>query len=327
MAVITVLLMAPFLINCASVRYDRMSYDELAEIDKDTGDKKKERDNFGIPFYEGRPYLLVVNSTDAKGKATRTVSVVSLPDLSKPHRAYIQRGFGKAELTVNLSNGVLTSTTAKGEEPLAALITSAAGAAVVPATITNTRAQAELAKAQAAQAGGLVQFDAARILQACLNDPTHNIVTGPWVRQLESVINRINAAQIVDVKRRKKLIDKMEKWNREVCISDALNFTALPNALAIMQVNEFQLALRPFNSQLKNFVTELGKIKSGEGCEDTTPGDCQILRAALAGISILTKELEAYLPMQEKVIPPFELFKIVYDNKGILTGLKRVHPQ
>jgi hypothetical protein len=304
-----------FLAGCMSVRYDRMTPATA---------KAKGSENYGVPFYEGRPYLLVVNGFDAKGKPSRTVSVITLPDHSKPYRAYIDGWLGKAALTVNLSNGVLTSTTASGEESFSGLLTAAAGAAVVPANIANTNAQAALTRAQTkttlAELQGIVERD-----DDCLAKPATNW----WYSEMMRIKGRILSARTADLDHEtKKVADKLADWNKRVCASLALNFKAEPNAHSLRQIEEFQKALKPFITELGGFEKDIANIAERNGCKsEKVDSSCQPLQAATSSLSLLAADMKKFLPVEPATLPPFELYEFEYDEtNGAFKGLKKRYP-
>src|SRR5687768_13568288 len=61
----------------------------------------------GIKYYTAKPYLLVAR-TGNKDKPVE-VSVVYLPDMKNPVYASPRSGLGSSNLTLSLSNGMLTA--------------------------------------------------------------------------------------------------------------------------------------------------------------------------------------------------------------------------
>lgn len=59
----------------------------------------------GVKLYYVKPYLLVTQTDQNK----MDVSIQYLPDLSKPIYAKLKSGYGSADLSLALSNGVLTN--------------------------------------------------------------------------------------------------------------------------------------------------------------------------------------------------------------------------
>jgi hypothetical protein len=318
-----------FVAGCAGVKYERLTQAELQVIDSAAG--KDKRKNFGIPFYEGRPYILVVNGFDAKGQSTRNVSVITLPDLSKPHRAYLKRGLGKAELTMSLTNGVLTSTTASGEESIAGLVTAAAGVAVLPANIANTKAQSALAKAQA-QAEMMQLFGSERLMAINPDDQSAicaaKSVSGKWFKQMHRHATELLVMSLKDddlAANARKIAGDIQKWADNICDDDAVNFTASPDAAILKQIQEFQEALKPFVEKLAPFSRKLGELQELNGCTESLGAECKRLRAITAQLANLNDDMQEYLPAAQAKLPLFELYAFKYEN-GIPHGLQKIHP-
>lgn len=89
-ATIAAVLAAMLLAGCAGFEF----YDNAALEGKETG----------IKFYTPKPYLLVARK-DAKPVE---ISIVYLPDLSKPHYAKARSGWGSSNLTMKLADGAIT---------------------------------------------------------------------------------------------------------------------------------------------------------------------------------------------------------------------------
>jgi hypothetical protein len=91
----------------------------------------------GFLYYPSKPYLLVETKSD------KTVtSIISLPDLSRPHRVKQDNGWGSAELGFEIENGMIKSFNSKTDSKGPETLTSIAGLGT---------AQAALATAEAAQ--------------------------------------------------------------------------------------------------------------------------------------------------------------------------------
>ena len=79
----------------------------------------------GLRFYTPKPYLLVAH-TEAKDKPFE-VSVVYLPDLSKPQYARARTGMGNNNLTMVLKDGFLTNFGQQTDTKIPELVTSLTG--------------------------------------------------------------------------------------------------------------------------------------------------------------------------------------------------------
>ena len=89
----------------------------------------------GIKFYQPKPYLLVVR-TDKSDKPIE-VSITYLPDYSKPTYVKLESGWGNAELSLSMENGILKSVGQKTDTKIPETITalSAIPSAVLPKTL------------------------------------------------------------------------------------------------------------------------------------------------------------------------------------------------
>ena len=63
-------------------------------------------DETGLKLYPAKPYVLVAHQADESKAAD--ISVVYLPDLANPYYATPQSGWGSSNLTMTITNGVLT---------------------------------------------------------------------------------------------------------------------------------------------------------------------------------------------------------------------------
>ncbi len=104
-------------------------------------------DETGIRFYTPKPYLLVART----GNADKPVEVQSvyIPDLSKPTYAKATPGYGSADVSIALSNGMLTNFGSKTDSNIPALLTALGGFDQALATASKTRKETDLLKLQA----------------------------------------------------------------------------------------------------------------------------------------------------------------------------------
>ena len=80
----------------------------------------------GVKFYAPKPYLLVEN-TGKKEEPVKT-SIIYLPNYDEPQYAKFKPGYGKADLSLKLNNGILTEFGGSGESgDIAALLDSVTG--------------------------------------------------------------------------------------------------------------------------------------------------------------------------------------------------------
>ena len=333
------MLLGSFLCGCAGVRYDRLTPEEVRDINEDKS--KKTRKNFGVPFYEAKPMVLVVNGVDAKGNPTRTVSLVSLPDYSKPFRAHTVRGLGKAELSLTVSNGVLTTTTAKSEgtDTFAGILAAVGTAAVAPTTIANLEADLaakELmedtseAAAMQASTGFLAKVVGSIRKVFGISDVSVTIpcdekpATGKWYKQMLRAKSKLESLDEPD-ESSNGLKRSIDKWLNNICTNKKLNFTASANATQFETIRSFQKEVASSYKSAGSIAKGIHKSGFERGCTDHCGDDCQLLRASAAGIAEVRKMLQVYLAEGSKP-PPFELYEFTLDAKKTPDGLRRVYP-
>ena len=78
--------------------------DHFMEMNDPFGSEK----NTGFLYYPPKPYLLV----EEKDNSLAT-KIISLPDLSRPHRVKQDNGWGSAELSFVIENGMIKSFNSK----------------------------------------------------------------------------------------------------------------------------------------------------------------------------------------------------------------------
>lgn len=91
----------------------------------------------GLSFNEPTPYLFVTVSKDCLSTAT----VISLPGEKKAVK--FKRGYGSADLSVELSNGVLTKIGQKTDSKIPETITSIASLGTAMATLSEDKSVAK----------------------------------------------------------------------------------------------------------------------------------------------------------------------------------------
>jgi hypothetical protein len=95
----------------------------------------------GVPFFAPKPYLLV-SKTGAKDKPVE-VTVIYIPDTAKPLYARLSPGlWGASDLSVQFSNGVITSVGQKADTKLPEVLTSLGGLQTALANAAKTREEA-----------------------------------------------------------------------------------------------------------------------------------------------------------------------------------------
>jgi hypothetical protein len=115
----------------------------------------------GVKFYTPKPYLLVAR-TGSKDKPN-DISVIYIPDLSHPIYAKPMVGIGANNLTLALSNGILTTLGQQTDSKIPELLTALGGFATSVATARKTSREASLLTPQAAPDYSQVSIDLAKI--------------------------------------------------------------------------------------------------------------------------------------------------------------------
>lgn len=131
----------------------------------------------GIKFYTAKPYILV-SRTGAKDKPVE-IQVQYLPDISNPLYANPKSGWGSADLSLALSNGMLTTFGQKTDPKLNELITSLGSFASSLGAADKAFAEAGKVRQQAADLGkaSAAVSDVAGGIGEVLQDPELSTVT------------------------------------------------------------------------------------------------------------------------------------------------------
>lgn len=79
--------------------------------------------NVGVEYYNSKPYLLVTQSAE-KGY---TASLITIPDVAHPRRAFLHPGYGTSNLSIQLSNGMLTNVGQQSDTQIPQTITALGG--------------------------------------------------------------------------------------------------------------------------------------------------------------------------------------------------------
>jgi hypothetical protein len=102
-----------------------------AELDFSAG-----RSNDGVVFYDPLPILVVTYNKDCSSN----VSLITLPDVSTPRSVKPKPGYGSANLTVAVSNGLLTSFGQQTDTQVPETLTALGSIATAAAGIAGARA-------------------------------------------------------------------------------------------------------------------------------------------------------------------------------------------
>jgi hypothetical protein len=85
--------------------------------------EKPAKTNVGVEYYNSKPYLLVAQTAE-KGY---TASLITIPDVAHPRRAFLHPGYGTSNLSMQLSNGMLTNVGQQGDTQIPQTITALGG--------------------------------------------------------------------------------------------------------------------------------------------------------------------------------------------------------
>ena len=94
-------------------------------------------DDKGLAYYDAKPYLFVSTTTECLTTATMPISV---PE--RKREVKFKSGYGSADLSVNLINGMITSVNQKTDTQIPATISSLAGLGTAAAGVFKSMAAA-----------------------------------------------------------------------------------------------------------------------------------------------------------------------------------------
>jgi hypothetical protein len=173
-----------FLTGCSSVKF----YDSSVSGSNESG----------FLYYPPKPYILI-----EQGEKSVSTKLISIPDLSRPHRVKHSEGFGTAEMGFEIENGMIkafnSKSDSKGPETITALTgIGTAKAALITAEAAMATATRELQPS--ADKMGLLpgenKYDVVIVIDA-IKELTDNVIgtlsssptTGVYVREL-SILNK-----------------------------------------------------------------------------------------------------------------------------------------
>ncbi len=96
-------------------------------------------DDKGLAYYDAKPYLFVSTTTEC----VTTATIIAMPESKREVK--FKSGYGSADLSVNLSNGMITSVNQKTDTQIPATITSIAGLGTAAAGVLKSMAAAPAA--------------------------------------------------------------------------------------------------------------------------------------------------------------------------------------
>lgn len=110
-----------FIGGCSSVKF----YDSSINITEDSG----------FLYYPPKPYLLI-----EQGEKSVSTKLISLPDLSRPHRIKHKNGFGTAEMGFEIDNGMIKTFNSKSDSKGPETITALTGIGTSKAALITAEA-------------------------------------------------------------------------------------------------------------------------------------------------------------------------------------------
>jgi hypothetical protein len=216
------------------------------------------RHNVGLEVYPPRPYIMVTR-TKAKDKPLE-VSVVYLPDTSRPRFVHLQPGLiGSSKLNVSVNNGMVTSIGAESTSGVSELLTAYGGLATSLATAAMTERETDLLGLSEEQASDTsVQVMALQGITTDLADVLAgqpSILATNETRLVEQLRRRLTAATVsLDASAANAAAVKreLEAINQE--------WDALPRLHADMTDAEKRVYRRldALRAQLQNVINGLG---------------------------------------------------------------------
>jgi hypothetical protein len=315
---------------CAHVDYIRMSAKE-SESPPDSI-----KSNYGIPFYEPKPFILVTHSVDANGKPVSTTTLISLPDKSRPYRAKLTPGLGATDVSVTLSNGVLVTTSShitNSTETAAGLLTAGATAAVVPSNIAKIASEILVNEADArSKSKDQSVIDTNKQLNE--SKATTGFILTPvtigWWRDVTKIKEGLLSLETEDIgpisKIKKELIKELGSWADSIAKDKDLNFkSSEPNQVKRHML--FRSAAAKYHSLLLQIYKNYTQFAEFICCKECQLSEKSCKKVCLWDkvLQAISKDLGQYLPTPP-ASPGFELYEIQYEKDGTFKGLVKRFP-
>ena len=240
----------------------------------------------GIKFFTAKPYLLVAR-TGAKDKPVE-ISLLYIPDLAKPVYAKPESGFGSANLTLALSNGMLTSFGQQTDTKVPDLLTAFGALSKDLATARKTAKEASLLD-QAA----IDYTQVSRDLATIASDLEKYLQQAAKIQALTSIELQAGAGIVGTLRLVSKLL-------------------ADPNK-AESRVVEAMIHLK---NALSTWEKQIGKPSSA------TSGPSLELRRNIDALQVQVQAQLAKISPKEPVQPTFTLYEI--DNSSGTTVVREV---
>ena len=268
---ITLVISLLFIGGCASVKF----YDSSVSNSEDSG----------FLYYPPKPYLLI-----EQGEKAVSTKLISLPDLSRPHRIKHKDGFGTAEMGFEIDNGMIKSfnskSDSKGPETITALTgIGTAKAALITAEAAMATATKELQPstdksmllATQKKYDVIVVIDAItalknNVVSVLEGAPNHELYDRELSILRQQVTNLEKISSITyDIQKPDDLISKLEEY-RKLCGKSVDELTGVKAALEVFSSNpkvypkDFNYALNAKNNleepikKLKGFSSRSSSV-------------------------------------------------------------------
>lgn len=249
------------------------------------GVKLYKEENFtnrtGLKFYYPKPYLLVERN-GAKDVPLKT-TIIYLPDLANPVYAKVMNGFGANEFSLALANGALSSYGVKTDSKIPETIAAAGG------VLTGVGGVLSGVGAIKTAAGGDVKQDAS------VKD----------LREIKVTIDRARSDLDASVTF-PDFITQNQKGSLELAKAEIQNTQKIVNALDPQQI--------------KDIIASIDKVKKyleAVECKQETK-ECKNFNGKFISIiDQLTKAKEQIQPVDNSVLPSFELYEIIPNGSAI----------
>lgn len=245
----------------------------------------------GLIYFEPKPYILVAK----KDKDQADISIVYLPDKSKPQYAVFTPGLGTHQFSVNVNNGILTSYGQTADSKIPELINSVAGLL-------------KEGTATAASAGAL----------GMVKQGTTDIAP------LKSELNDI-AETLYKAVKENKMSENQKALNRISDIKDNLKGIASNIIPTFFNKDDDNAKKRAdVISNLKSVYGELDNlvVKLPDRFNEMSPS--ALYNDALTKAKNRIDAVITIIKGDPEPTPAFELYEIVLDDKGYFNSLKRV---
>lgn len=316
--------------GCAHVDYVRMS----AEDADNPPDSIK--GNYGIPFYEPKPFILVTHSVDSNGNPVSTTNLISLPDKSRPYRAKLTPGLGATDVSVTLNNGVLVTTSShitNTTETAAGLLTAGATAAMVPSNIAKIASDILVNEADIKSKSldpSVISVNKELNKAKSTSDYILTPITIGWWRDVTKIQKGVRSLQTEDInplnKIKKELIIELGIWADGIAKDKDINFkNSEPNPIKRQML--FRSAAAKYHSLLKQISKKVNQFAELLCCTDCQQSEQSCKKVCLwdKTLKAISKDLSQYLPTPPKSAG-FELYEIQYDKDGTFKGLAKRFP-